>query len=187
MPKSKKALLMYQTLTGNTVKIVDKFKEVFEKKGWECDVVKIEKTSDLDNPPVDFYSYDFVCMGSGVYGSLPGNELWRMLFRATHHTNKPGKKPALLKKIVPGPKSGVVFVTYGGAHLGPQEAEPALSLLALMIEHLKFKCIGKFACPGKMREYPTPGYWHGDLRFRPSERDIKKAETFLEEKLEEID
>jgi hypothetical protein len=186
VPKSKKALILYQTMTGNTVKVVDKFKEVFGNRGWECDVVKVEKSQDLDNPPVNFDDYDFLCVGSGVYGQLPGNELWRMLFRATHHHAQAGKKAAIHKKIVPGPKTGVVFVTYGGAHLGPPEAEPSLALLALEMEHLKFRCIGRFSCPGQMRPYPTPGYWHGDLMGRPNDRDVKKAEIFLEEKLEEI-
>ena len=31
-----------------------------------------------------------------------------------------------------------------------------------------------------------PGTFHGDIRDRPNERDLLKAEMFIEEKLEEI-
>jgi len=159
-----------------------------------------------------------------------------------------GSKPGRVHvqgKIVPGPKNGIVFVTYNGGHLGPKEAEPALSLLELEIEHLRFKCIGKFSCPGKMNfgggdavgrvaqwfgwtkesaqgkiqrynenpeapefaaftledrqqiarakasgQMPQGGTpharaWHWDLDNRPNERDLQKAEIFLEEILED--
>lgn len=178
---AKKGLIMYQTQTGNTEKVVLRFKEVFEKKGWQCDIFKIDKKTDVNKPPA-FQEYDFLCVGSGVYYSLPPKQILEIMFRVTHDSSK----PELHRKIVPGPKTGIVFATYGGAHLGPKEAEPALSLLALSIEHLKFICVGRFSCPGKEGKRPTPDYWHGDLSHRPSERDLKKAEIFLEEKLEEM-
>jgi hypothetical protein len=37
-----------------------------------------------------------------------------------------------------------------------------------------------------MGNRPRPGYWYGDLIHRPSERDLQKAEIFLEEKNEEL-
>jgi hypothetical protein len=172
-------------MTGNTEKVVLRFKKVFEKYGWQCDTFKVDKNTDINNPPIDFQDYDFLCVGSGIYAQLPGTELFRMLFNITH-LKRPGKKPVAHRKIVPGPKAGIVFVTYAGVHLGPKEAEPALSLLDLEIEHLRFKCIGRFSCPGKMGSRPRPGYWYADLIHRPNERDLKKAEIFLEEKIEEL-
>jgi hypothetical protein len=186
MSKTKKSLILYQSMTGNTEKVALRFKKVFEQKGWQCDTFKVDKKTDINNPPIDFQKYDFLCAGSGVYAQLPGNELFRMLFNITHMKREGGKKPPPHRKIVTGPKAGIVFVTYAGVHLGPKEAEPALSLLDLEIEHLKFKCIGRFSCPGKMGNRPRPGYWYGDLIHRPSERDLQKAEIFLEEKIEEL-
>jgi hypothetical protein len=92
------------------------------------------------------------------------------------------------RKIVLGPdsKKAVVFITYSGYEFGPKEAEPALQLLELEIEHLGFKCIGHFCCPGKFLNDPTPRTYHGDIRDRPNEKDLLKAEMFIEEKLEEI-
>lgn len=187
MPKTKKALIIYQTMTGNTEKVVSRFKKVFLNKGWQCDVFKIDKNTDVDNLPFDFYNYDFLCAGSGVYMALPGKEVTDVMFKTTHRPRRAGKIVRVHRKITPGPKKGIVFVTYAGTHLGPKEAEPALALLDLNIEHLKFRCVGRFSCPGAIGKKTTPGFWFGDIRGRPNERDLKKAEIFLEEKLEEPD
>jgi flavodoxin len=185
MPKKRKSLILYQTMSGNTEKVAFRFKKVFEKKGWKCDIFKVDKNMDADNLPFDFQDYDFLCVGSGVYSSMPGQELMDITFKAGHQRIRAGKTVHVYSKITPGPKKGIVFVTYAGMHLGPKEAEPALSKLDLDIEHIRFKCVGRFSCPGKMGERATPQWWHGDIRDRPNERDLLKAEIFLEEKLEE--
>jgi flavodoxin len=185
MPKIKKALIIYQTMLGNTEKVALRFKKVFEKKGWQCDVFKVDKDMDVDNLPFDFNDYDFLCAGSGVYAALPGKEVVDIMFKTTHRKRRAGKIVRVHRKITVGPKKGVVFVTYAGTHLGPKEAEPSLSLLDLNIEHLRFRCVGRFCCPGNIGKRATPAYWHGDIRGRPSERDLLKAEIFLEEILEE--
>ena len=185
MPISKKGLILYQTMTGNTEKVALRFKKAFEKKGWKCDMFKVDKSMDVDNLPFNFEEYDFMCAGSGVYKALPGQELVNILFTYIHQTKRAGKIVRVHRKITPGPKTGIVFVTYAGTHLGPKEAEPALSLLELNIEHLRFRCIGRFYCPGGVGKRRTPGQWFGDISGRPSERDLMKAEIFMEEKLEE--
>ena len=87
----------------------------------------------------------------------------------------------------PGPRlaEGVVFVTYSGYEFGPKEAEPALSLLELEIEHLGFRCVGRFSCPGRFLHDPTPLTYHGDIRDRPNEADLLDAERFIEARLTE--
>ena len=180
MPKS---LIIYQTKSGNTEKVAIRFKQVFEKQGWECDILKIDEKTDVSSLS-NLEGYDFLCVGSGVHGAKCYDEIFNVMFGATHSRDN----PEMQRKIVPGPNKGVVFVTYSGEHLGPQEAEPALGLLALELEHLKYRCIGRFSCPGKHvgHEEATPEWWHGDIRDRPNERDLLKAEIFLEDKLEEI-
>jgi hypothetical protein len=69
---------------------------------------------------------------------------------------------------------------------GPKEAEPALQLLALELEHISFQCIGKFSCPGRYLDDPMPETFHGDIRDRLNEKDLFKAQMFIEEKPEEI-
>ena len=71
---AKKSLVMYQSRTGNTEKVAMRFKEVFEKKGWQCDTLKIDKNTDVYKPP-DFQAYDFLCVGSGVYKQLPPEQI----------------------------------------------------------------------------------------------------------------
>jgi flavodoxin len=185
MTKTKRCLIIYQSLTGNTEKIAYTFQKVFTKKSWLCDVFKIDKTTNFATLPFNFEEYDFMCAGSGVYAALPGKEITDVMYNYTHQSKRNGKIVRVHRKIFPGPKTGVVFVTYAGTHLGPKEAEPALSLLDLNIEHLRFKCVGRFACPGGVSKVPTPGQWFGNISGRPNERDLKKAEIFMEEILEE--
>lgn len=212
---SKKCLIMYSSYTGNTEKVALRFKSTFERNGWECDIFKIrKKAEDILNPPFDVNNYDFICVGSGIRVHLPYNEILNVLRRlrlgidpriALRNRDEtiPYIKEPLPdlpepwddsdimrhhRKIVIGAdsKKAVVFTTYGGYEFGPKEAEPSMQLLALEIEHLGFQCIGQFCCPGRFLNHPTPGTFHGDIRDRPNEKDLLKAEMFIEEKLEEI-
>jgi hypothetical protein len=92
------------------------------------------------------------------------------------------------RKIVLGPDSprAVVFITYAGYEFGPKEALPAVQLLALEVEHIGFQFVGHFCCPGKYVDDPMPRTFHGDIRDRPNEKDLLKAQMFIEEKLDEI-
>jgi hypothetical protein len=212
---SKKCLILYSSYTGNTEKVALRFKSTFERNGWECDIFKIrKKAEDILNPPFDVNNYDFICVGSGIRLHLPYNEILNVLRRLTYGIDprialrdrdetipyikeplpdlpEPWNDPDIMRhhrKIVIGAdsKKAVVFTTYGGYEFGPKEAEPSMQLLALEIEHLSFQCIGQFCCPGRFLNHPTPGTFHGDIRDRPNEKDLLKAEMFIEEKLEEI-
>jgi flavodoxin len=182
-----KSLIIYTSYSGNTEKVALRFKGVLEKHGWICDMFKIDKNTDFANPPFKYDDYDFVCVGSLVVDSQPTQEILDVLRKnpiSAHYRGTAGPGGVEYKKVVPGTKKGIVFVTYGGAHMGPKEAVPALNYLALEFEHLKFTCIGRFACPGKMSNKPTPNYFFKDLYLRPDERDLKRAEIFMEDTLE---
>lgn len=205
-----KCLITYSSYTGNTEKVALRFKATFEKKGWKCDLFKVRKEADdILRPPFDIRSYDFVCAGSGLRAHLPYNEILNMLrgFRIGNDpriilrfrdetipyitepiTDQRLNTKTIHRKIVLGPDSpkSVVFITYGGYEFGPKEAEPALQLLALELEHIGFQCIGQFCCAGKFLDDPTPRTFHGDIRDRPNEKDLLKAQMFIEDKLEEI-
>jgi hypothetical protein len=209
---AKSCLITYSSYTGNTEKVALRFKETFEKKGWQCDVFKVRKQAeDILRPPINIRSYDFVCAGSGLRAHLPYNEILNMLrgFRTgmdpritlrfrdetIPYITEPipeipsHKNPKIdHRKIVLGPDSprAVVFITYAGYEFGPKEALPAVQLLALELEHIGFQFIGHFCCPGKYVDDPMPGTFHGDIRDRPNERDLLKAQMFIEEKLDEI-
>jgi hypothetical protein len=206
----KKCLIMYASHTGNTEKVALRFKDTFEKNGWDCDMFRVrKKAEDILRPPVNFDDYDFLCVGSGITSHLPYNEILHVIKRLLYgfdprlslqfrdetipYINEPvvdtlPDPRQYHRKIVLGPdsKKAVVFVTYAGMEFGPKEAMPAMQLLALEIEHFEFQCIGQFCCPGKYLNDPTPKTFHGDIRDRPNKRDLLKAEMFIEEKLEEI-
>ncbi len=209
----KKCLIIYSSYTGNTEKVASRFKNTFEKAGWDCDLFKIgKKAEDILRPPFDVDHYDFVCVGSGLRVHLPYNEILNVLrlFRTgmdprivlkkrdetipyitepIHEPLSPPERFARHRKIVLGAdsKKAVVFATYAGYEFGPKEAEPAMLLLELEVEHLGFQCVGRFCCPGRFINDPTPRTYHGDIRDRPNEKDLLKAEMFIEERLEEIE
>jgi hypothetical protein len=199
---TKKALILYASRTGNTEKIACVFRQVFEQAGWICDMAKITADNDPVHPAFDLSAYDFLCAGSPVIGSLPEKHLVRALSRhpASPHarnadyfvTEEGERAPRSLMSIAPAPvvdetplvirfgpesKKGVVFATFGGVHLGPPEAAPALAWLALEMEHLRFRCLGRFACPGRMGK--SAG-WFEDLPERPNQQDLADAAAFLE-------
>ena len=192
-----KALVLYASATGNTEKVAMRFKQTFEINGWQCDLIKVDKNI-VANPPLKYEDYDFLCVGSYVWMSQPSKEILHVLRPGLEDLSASEPNPEEVqnmseeqdrqghKRIIPGNRKGIVFVTYAGAHLGPKEAEPSLSLLDMEMEHLgPFRCVGRFSCPGRMVKHPTPYYWHGDISKRPDERDLMKAEIFLREKIEE--
>lgn len=171
-----KCLIIYGSKTKNTEKVAQRIKQAFDTNDWTCDMYNMEKFIDIENPPFDFEDYDFICAGSGVYWALPSEKVVAVMRLVSRRSS--------YGKIVPGPKRGIVFATYGGAHLGPKEAEAALKLLEIEIEHLDFKCMGVFACPGKYVNQATPGWYHGDIRNRPNEADLDRVESMVNKLLQ---
>jgi hypothetical protein len=211
---ARRCLIVYSSITGNTQKVTESFASTFERNGWTVDTFKVRKNADdILRPPFDPREYGFVCVGSGIRSHLPYNEVLNVLRRwrlgvdprlALRHRDEtipyideplpaappPWNDPALIarhRRIVLGPDSppAVVFVTYSGYEFGPKEAEPALSLLELEVEHLGFRCVGRFACPGRYLRDPTPLTYHGDIRDRPNETDLLNAQRFIEARLSE--
>lgn len=211
----KKCLVMYASWTGNTEKVAKRFQKIFEAKGWRVDMFKVDHKTDVKNPPFEYSDYDFVCVGSPVIHKKPVEEMMSILAGAPLPPSEGGPKGAFMGmgfdripekyrfsermkkrmqenppgKIVFGPdsKKGVVFMTYSGNHLGPKEVDPAIRLLALEMEHIPIECLGMFSCPGKHENEDRPGQWYKDLTKRPNERDLKKAEIFIEEIIEGIE
>ena len=95
-------------------------------------------------------------------------------------------RPHGMHEIVPGPKCGVVFCTYGGVHLGPKEAEPALKLLDVELEHLSFKVIGSLAVPGSMGNRHSPDWYYPDLPSRPNKEDLRKVGLFVDDIIKKL-
>jgi len=172
-----KCLILYSSLSGNTEKVAHRIRGAFRQNGWECDMFKIVKGFDLWHPPFDFDNYDFLCVGSPTIMALPTQEVVELMRQ--HSRKKSG-----MRKVEPGPRGAIAFATYGGAHLGPREADACLALLEIEIEHLGFKSVGRFCCPGKYVDYATPEWYHGDIRARPNAQDLQKAADFVQDVLQ---
>ncbi len=166
----KKNLIVYASRSGNTEKIAEALAKNFDRYGWESDLKKLPDDYDAKHPDFSFDSYDFACVGSPVISELPLDQI-----RTAAYGN-PG-----MDKLTMGPKCGIVFCTYGGIHLGPIEAAPALKLLEVELMHQLFNVIGSLAIPGSMGEFCNPGsYFGSDIVGRPDEKDLKTVAVFVD-------
>ncbi|MFC1534132.1 flavodoxin family protein [Thermodesulfobacteriota bacterium] len=165
----KKNLIVYASNTGNTEKVAKEIAKHFERHGWSNDLNKIPDDYDAKNPDFSFKDYDFVCVGSPIISELPLPQIRTVTY------GEPGSH-----KLSLGPKCGLVFCTYGGIHLGPKEAEPALKLLEVELMHQKFHVIDSLAVPGKMGNISNPDWYFGDLQSRPNENDMKDIALFVD-------
>jgi len=193
----KKSLIIYASQTGNTEKVAFSFKKAFENEGWKCDVLKVTKDTDFSKLPFDYKNYDFLCVGTPNTFKLPAEEINTFLYppHPAPPVNMPnpqgpksmptpqGPTPVKPIKFSPDCKKGIVFATFSGVYLGPKEVEPVLSYMSVLMErNLEFQCVGKFSCPGKFSRHTG---WYKDLDKRPDERDLQKAEIFMEETIED--
>lgn len=207
---TKRSLIMYASRTNNTTKVAERFKSTLERNGWQCDVFKIEQNSDPMAFPYNIKDYDLVCAGSGIRMHSPYVELLhvirapiygydpRIMLKMTEGielTEEDRKKmqaagggaPSHGKiSVGPGAKKALSFATYGGYEFGPGEAGPALDWINLEMAHLHVEIVGKFCCPGKFLPADNPAGYHNDLTTRPNEKDLMRAELFIEQVLEAI-
>jgi len=207
---SKKSLVMYASHTNNTAKVAERFKSTLERNGWECDIAKIEKDGDPLAFPYTIKDYDLVCAGSGINLHQPYSELIAVIRiprygfdplkavgpapGAQPADDKTGKTPGGGKgapvhgKIVFSPESKkcISFVTFGGLEFGPWEAQPALDWINVEMAHLGLEPVGTFCCPGRFLPYDIPAGYYNDLTTRPNEKDLMRADLFIEQILEAI-
>jgi len=207
---AKKGLVMYASHTNNTVKVAERFRITLEKNGWQCDIAKISKDDDPTAFPYKIKDYDLVCAGSGINLHQPYSELIAVIriprygydpLKATQpvpvsqsagdktdKTGSSGKSAPVHGKIVftPESKKCIAFATYGGLEFGPMEVQPALDWINLEMAHLGIKPVGSFCCPGKFLPFDVQGGYYNDLTTRPNEKDLMRAELFIEQILEDI-
>jgi flavodoxin len=169
----KKVLIIYASRTGNTKKVAYAFHDAFLKAGWTSDIFRITKKTKRSKLPFNLDDYDALFVGSGTYWRLPYDEITKVVLDQIKRSDI-GES-----KIVPGPKVGVAFATNGGAHLGPKEAEANLKLLEIDFEHLGFKGVGAFSCPGNLGGASNDDWYWGDISDRPNDQDLADAASFV--------
>ena len=154
----RKSLIIYASVTGNTEKVAMKFKQVFDKFGWQCDTLKVTRKTDVKQATYNVSDYDLLCIGGPIWGGNvppflydgPQSMLGNMLVPVPPPPGDEEAEPVETPDMNAGwgPKKGIVFVTYGGECQGPMETQVALACLEYRLESAMIKCIGKFACCG---------------------------------------
>jgi len=164
-------LNLYFSSTGNTEKVALKIEDTVRELGHNVETMKVTS----GNMDVDILKFDFVFVGSGVYGQLPGRPMIELHRRLLQKYNEEGEvKPSSPRR----PSANVVvYCTYGGVHTGINEAIPAVKFMGQLYDHLGYAIVEEWYVVG---EYKTDGPRDrsiggrlGDIRGRPNTEDLK--------------
>jgi len=162
-----RALVLYDSLGGNTEKVAARIDMALRQAGVESDLVKVAAGAD-----VDFYDYDLVFLGSPVIAWQPSKKMMELLGEKLDECRQAGEiKPAA--PLRPG-KYGVCFCTYAGPHMGQREAVPMTKWLGAFLEHLGYMVLDEWHVVGEFHgkdEMNLSGRL-GDIRGRPNEHDL---------------
>ena len=126
---------------------------------------------------IDILQYNMVFVGSGVYGTLPGQHLTQLHRRLHQQYKKAGEvKPACPRR--PSAYT-VIYCTYGGGHTGINEAVPAVKIMGQLCDHLGYTIVSEWYIVG---EYLTEKHQNlsvdgrlGDIRGRPNQQDLREV------------
>ena len=151
-----------------------RIRDVLKDLGHETETVKVaEKGLDLD-----ILSYDFVFVGSGVYGQLPGKALMDFSRESIQRYAGAGE----IRPAAPRRQSAycIVYCTYGGGHTGVNEAVPAVKFMGQLFDHLGYTILAEWYVIGeykteRLRQMSVSGRL-GDIRGRPNEQDLQEIE-----------
>jgi hypothetical protein len=165
-----KILNLYFSSTGNTEKVALQIQETARELGYTVQTVKVT-SADME---VDVLEFNFVFVGSGVYGQLPGRPLIDLHRRLLQRYAERGEiQPASPRRPA---AYVVVYCTYGGVHTGIHEAIPAVKFMGQLYDHLGYTIVGEWYVvgeylTGRFRDRSTGGRL-GDIRGRPTAQDL---------------
>jgi len=165
-----RALLLYQSITGNTLKVTQVIQESLEAEG-------IDVTARIISAgmPDDLLDYDIVFLGSPSYNFLPHRVVLDFVADRMRLHSQRGDIIVRAPKR-PG-KYAVVFITCSGQHTGIDEATTAGKYLCQFLSHLGFNIVGEWYVVGEFHgneEASTEG-WLGDIRGRPNVADLAEV------------
>ena len=166
-------LNLYFSSTGNTEKVAFAIRDTVRELGHKGETVKVTR----GNMDVDVLKFNFLFIGSGVYGQLPGKPMIELHRSLLQKYNKEGEiKPASPRR----PSANlVVYCTYGGMHTGINEAIPAVKFMGQLYDHLGYSIVGEWYIAGeykpeKLHDHSIDGRL-GDIRGRPNDVDLKEV------------
>ena len=166
-----KAVIVYDSLGGNTDKVANRIHTTLTEGGVESDIIKVTKDTD-----VEFYDYDLVFLGSPVIAWGPTDSMRDLVLgklRAYHGTKIRPSAP-----LRPG-KFGVSFCTYSGTHIGADEAIPLTKWFSAFIGHIGCQVLGEWHIVGEFHNLDEPNIKGrlGDIRGRPNDHDLLDIEN----------
>ena len=75
-----KAIIIYNTATGNTRQIAKKIREILEKYNHKCDLYRDKEIKDeIKANPQYFDSYELICLGSCTHGNRPAKSFIKFM------------------------------------------------------------------------------------------------------------
>lgn len=176
--RQRRALILYATMTRNTEKIANWFRETFEAYNWDVTFFRVAPNADYAGMQEQLYfdDYDVVALGSPIVAGLPIQPVLKAfslgaggdLEKSVQQKIDTGKADSIQAPAQPGAKwrrteapyagalargqsepLGIVFCTYGGGFYGSSECMPVLESLKLYLNLNNVRVVGKFACGGK--------------------------------------
>ena len=164
-----KALILYWSRTGNTLRVAETIHSTVEGYGIPSEMMGV--SADLN---VDVFSYELVFLGSPVHLNLGPPAIMRFvqgLRRLAANLPSAPERPG---------RYAVVFCTYGGSHTGIGEALPLLKYMRQGLEHEGVRVVEEWPVVGEFPGtddpyYNTGGRW-GDITGRPNANDLRGIE-----------
>ena len=166
-----KALVLYDSLGGNTEKVAQRIHNALVDGGVETDLIKITEETELD-----FYDYDYSFLGSPVIAWGPTNSMRDFVMKKLREYHGSRIKPSA--PLRPG-KFAVSFCTYSGTHIGEDEAIPLTKWFSSFSGHMGCTVMGEWNLVGEFhgQEEANLKGRLGDIRGRPNEQDLLDVEN----------
>jgi flavodoxin len=160
------ALVLYDSLGGNTEKVSRQIHDTLADSAVETHLIKVAEDTNLD-----LYSYDILFMGSPVIAWGPTNTMRDYVQKTLRAYHKNKIRPSA--PLRPG-KFGVSFCTYSGTHIGELEAIPLTKWFSAFMGHLGCQILGEWHIVGEFHNMDEPNIKGrlGDIRGRPNEHDL---------------
>jgi len=165
-----KALIIYDSKTGNTEKVAGAIQETLDKAGVNATLKRV-----ADASQEELYDYDLVILGTPTFRWLPSQGILEFVDQKMSRHGKRGDIK-LLAPVIPG-KKAVVFCTYSSPFTGIESAFPCVKYLAQFFKHIGFEVAGEWYVIGEFHgseERSTRGKL-GDIRGRPNQADLDEV------------
>ncbi len=167
-----KILNCYVSVGGNTERVAERIGTTARDLGHNVETIAFKQGTDID-----FLAYDFVFIGTGVYGGLPQGDLLAYLRSCMKSYKKAGHIKPASPRIQ---KSVVTYCTYAGHFTGDAEAITTNRILYTLFDRLGFYLAGSWHVigeykPENMQKMNLNGRL-GDIRNRPNENDLREIE-----------